>query len=118
MRTAAMHIYAWRSSMVSGRSPHLLSMSTTLKSRAAAAVTRVAGALQAEGLLTKAVDLEPFHWPTMVALAFLVLQRGGVDTVSRAGALLERAVKLAGRDCKFGNLNSNASSLVHSRIRS
>lgn len=107
MRTAAMHMYAWRSSVVPGLTPHSISIPATLKSKAAAAATRLAGARQAEGLLTRAVDLEPFHWPTMVALAFLVLQRGGGGTVARAGALLDRAVKLAGRDCKFRNLKFN-----------
>lgn len=55
------------------------------------------GEKQAEKLLSKAVELEPFHVPTLVTLAMVLFQRGSEGAVDRAGKLLENAVKYSGR---------------------
>lgn len=48
----------------------------------------------AEALLERAVDLEPFHLPTLAVLSFVFLQRG---SVAKAERMLERAMKCAGQ---------------------
>lgn len=55
---------------------------------------RSLGETQVEALLEKAVDLEPFHVPTLTVLSFVFLQRGAV---ARAERMLERAMKCAGQ---------------------
>ncbi|CAM9907292.1 unnamed protein product, partial [Discosporangium mesarthrocarpum] len=93
LRTAAMHMYTWR-----------LAHDLIDKQSAAAQphgegarlwMGRVWGEHRTEALLTRAVELEPFHCPTLAALAFVVLQGGGC--VELAQGLLERVLASCGR---------------------
>lgn len=106
IRTAAMHFYTWRGPVARDSSPYAIFLPTTLKSQAKAAATRQTRTRQAEGLLMRAIDLEPFHWPTMAALAFLLLQCGVEDAAGRAAVLLENASQLAGRSGELSGYRS------------
>lgn len=110
-RTMALHLYAWRGSEDTGTgdnispmpspSPAVVAATAAVES---AASTRAADERHTEMMLTKAVELEPFHVPTLTALAFVILQRGSGGGgggsgrgMVRAEELLERAVEVAGR---------------------
>lgn len=92
VRTAAMHLYTWRLTA----DPHssFPSFHSTDSKGVITMENRSLGESHAEALLEKAVDLEPFHVPTLAALSFVFLQRGAV---ARAERMLERAMKCAGQ---------------------
>lgn len=71
-------------------------MQNTLLTATAAATKKAADEKQAELLLARALQLEPFHVPTLTALAFVLLQRGSEGAEARAEQLLDKAVKCAG----------------------
>lgn len=107
LRTSAMHLYAWRGTAdpTSDVSAPLPAFSRT----ATAAATRPGWEAEAEGLLARAVELEPFHVPTLAALAFVLLQNGvagGGGILKRAEGLLEKAVKCAGRTGEIIHITS------------
>lgn len=95
LRTAALHVYTWRAlGNIDNR--------TSPTAEAASVVNGKAGdERQAEMLLARAFELEPFHVPTMTALAFVLLQRSsgssGGRAMARAEGLLEKAIECAGR---------------------
>lgn len=94
LRTAAMHAYDWRSIFAIATRGPLVRAPTAIEALAA---RRSAHERHAEALLTRALECEPCHWLTMASLAFVLLQQGGDGAVTKAGELLERAVKCAGR---------------------
>lgn len=92
LRTAALHAYTWRAvrNINEGKPPTAADASVVND--------RAADERQAEMLLARAIELEPFHVPTMAALAFVLLQSsGGGRAMARAEGLLEKAVECAGR---------------------
>eukprot|EP00903_Cladosiphon_okamuranus_P013005 g12134.t2 len=95
LRTVALHLYTWR--------PSGNRDDDTCPSAAPVSVVKdkVADERQAEMLLARAASLEPFHVPTMAALAFMLLQgSGGVGSeraMTRAERLLEKAIECTGR---------------------
>lgn len=103
-----MHLYSWRCT-ASGPEGNGVLHSSNKSSRTAstapsatattALVKRAVDEKQAEALLARALELEPFHVPTLTALAFVLLQRGGGGgdaSSARAEELLDNAVKCAG----------------------
>lgn len=94
LRTAGMHLYAWRGTIGIGPKGTLSSEKSSRAARTA--VKRAIDEKQAEVLLARALELEPFHVPTLTALAFVILQRGGGGAAERAEELLDKAVKCAG----------------------
>lgn len=91
LRTAALYLYTWRVNSLSNNGD------TLARERSqTAVVNRAADEKQTETLLARAIELEPFHVPTLTALAFVLLQRGGGCAVARAEGLLEKAVDSAG----------------------
>ena len=105
LRTTALHLYSWRATETNGvRHAHSLAPAAAASSGGS---KRAADERHAETLLTRAVEIEPFHAPTIAALAFVLLQRagggggggGGTDScraMVRAEALLEKAVACSG----------------------
>lgn len=101
LRTAALHLYAWRESeTLNGGVKFPLSPGAAAKETID---NRASDERQAEALLARALELEPFHVPTLSALAFTLLQRstsrgaGPGCTMARAEGLLEKAVEYGGR---------------------
>ncbi|CAM9679522.1 unnamed protein product, partial [Choristocarpus tenellus] len=88
LRTTSMQLYAWR---IAGLLISTSKSGGTCNDTAQGVVTlgRAWGETQTESLLEKAVELEPFHQSTLVALAFVILQGGG--SIERAHQLLKRA---------------------------
>lgn len=96
LRTAAMHLYTWRGAVdASWTSSWTLQSDSNVVTPVA--VGRAVRERQAEEMLLRATELEPFHVPTLAALAFVLLQRGSEGAVTRAKCLLEKAVKCGGR---------------------
>ena len=95
LRTAALHLYTWRASGSTG------SATCPTTPAASLVINKAAAERQAEVLLSRAVDLEPFHVPTIAALAFVLLQRNGSGGNGRAmvqaECLLQKAIECAGR---------------------
>lgn len=129
LRTAALHLYTWRASGSSGDGIFPTAAAVS------AVPHKAADERQAEMLLVRAVKLEPFHVPTMTALAFVLLQRSGGSgeggrAVASAEGLLEKAVECAGRrgacegtehgEASFGDgkIQSNCSDSAPSCVRS
>lgn len=107
LRTTALHLYAWRVAGNPGINDELSPLPSPAAMAAAAvesaASTRAVDERHTEMLLARAVEIEPFHVPTLTALAFVLLQRGsgsgggGGREMERAERLLERAVEYSGR---------------------
>lgn len=91
LRTAALYLYSWRVTSLSDNGDALARERSPM-----AVVNRAADERQTETLLARAIELEPFHVPTLTALAFVLLQRSGGCAVARADRLLEKAVDSAG----------------------
>lgn len=95
LRTAALYLYTWRASRSTegGTSETATAVSGEDKT--------AADERQAEMMLSRALELEPFHAPTMAALAFVLLQRSGGGgsgrAMARAEGLLEKAIECAGQ---------------------
>ncbi len=100
LRTTALHLYSWRATEQHGID-HARSLAPAADVSSGAG-QRAADERQAETLLARAVETEPFHVPTVAALAFVFLQRcgggdtGGCGTKARAERLLEKAVACSG----------------------
>lgn len=96
LRTTALHLYSWRATEQHGVG-HTRSL-TSAAVVSSEAGRKAADERRAETLLTRAVEIEPFHVPTIAALAFVLLQRcGGGDTgdccaKARAERLFEKAI--------------------------
>lgn len=105
-RTTALHLYAWRATETPDTdrpSPMPSPAAVAAAAVESAASIRAVDERNTQMLLAKAVELEPFHVPSLAALAFVLLQQGsgsgggGGRAMAKAEELLERAVEYAGR---------------------
>lgn len=94
LRTVAMHLYAWRGRIYSNSTA---SIPLSIDVKVATAANKALGERRAEILLSRAVELEPFHVPTLAVLAFILLQSGRKNNLSKAEHLLDRAIRSSGR---------------------